>query len=115
MYLLILPFLQHVVIEMEVVKFNEEIFDALVNKGFKYCYSKTIADEEYPGQINIVLTPLKFRPDIRKLPEPYDTYFKLTEEPKQMASGIDNDTFVFINLKDTLLKEFYEQKNINHR
>lgn len=92
---------------MEVVRFNKEIFDVLIKCGFKYCYSRTIADEEYPGQIIIVLTPVKSRPDIGKFPKSYDTCFKLKDEPKQMATRIDTNTFVYINLNNTILKECY--------
>lgn len=31
-----------------------------------------------------------------------------------MAAGIDEDTTVFINLNDTLIKEYYEQASTNH-
>ena len=100
---------------MKVVIFNREILDALIRCGYRYCYSKTVTDEQAVGQVSIFLTPIGSRPNIRNLPLRYDTYYDLAEEPEQMARGIDEDTAVFVNLNDTLLKECYEQENFDHR
>lgn len=99
---------------MKLVEFNTEIFNVLLECGFRYCYSKTVVDEQSPDQIKIVLTPLPYKPDIRKLPKGYDTYFNLKHEPKQMAEGIDNGTFVYIDLDDTLIKACYGKENIDN-
>ena len=99
---------------MRVVAFNQEIFDVLVRCGFRYCYAKTVVDEEKAGQVNILLTPVGPKPNIRRLPVQHDTYYKINQEPKQMADGIDADTAVLINLNDTLLKESYGKENTDH-
>jgi hypothetical protein len=100
---------------MKLIIFNREILEALIRCGFRYCYSKTVADEQLAGQVSIFLTPVSLVPNIRNLPSRYDTYYDLAEEPGQMAMGIDEDTAVFINLDDTLLKECYEQDYFDHR
>jgi hypothetical protein len=79
-------------------------FNALILCGFRYCYSKTVVDE-LADRVSIYLTPVYSKPDIHKLPFIYDTYFILTEEPRQMAKGIDIYTNVLVNLSGTLLKE----------
>ena len=99
---------------MGVVRFNQEIFEALTRCGFQYCFSKTVCSEALHDQVSIFLTPIVSEPNIRNLPVGFDTYFDLIEEPEQMMTGIDNDTTVFINLNDTLLKECYEQEHIDH-
>lgn len=93
---------------MKVVRFNQEIFDVLTECGFLYCYSKTVTSETTPGKVSIFLTPVGPEPDSRVLPAEYDSYYSLTEEPQQMINVKDENTDVFINLNDTLLKECYE-------
>ncbi len=99
---------------MEVVRFNNEIYELLIKCGFRYCCYKTIVNYASPIQISIILTPVRSNPALFNISRKYDAHFYLTHKPQQMADGIDDDTPVYIDLNHTLLKECYEQENTDH-
>ncbi|HUH32464.1 MAG TPA: hypothetical protein VLZ28_00845 [Daejeonella sp.] len=69
----------------------------LIERGYTYCLAKTQTTFKATASVNITLTPVKVKPKLESLPAGYDTYFKITREPMQMACGID-DTEVYITL-----------------
>lgn len=91
----------------------------LIERGYTYCLAKTQNVSKANASVNITLTPIKIKPQLENLPAGYDTYFKITREPMQMACGID-DTEVYISLdlkhgkdriQDERLSENLGQKN----
>lgn len=76
------------------------LLDFLTHQGYKYFLSKTmVADTPKGFSVKIMLTPVVNRPDIRSLPQGFDTYFQITKEPRQMAQGID-DTEITVRLSE---------------
>ena len=69
----------------------------LIERGYTYCLAKTQNISRVDASVKITLTPIKIKPQLDSMPPGYDTYYKLTREPMQMACGID-DTEVYISL-----------------
>jgi hypothetical protein len=69
----------------------------LIERGYTYCLAKTNTISKAEASVNITLTPVKVKPELDSMPPGYDTYFKITREPMQMACGID-DTEIYISL-----------------
>ncbi|WP_121810299.1 hypothetical protein [Mucilaginibacter kameinonensis] len=76
-----------------------ELLDILISQGFRYCLSRTTSIFGDDADLCITLMPVKRAPSLKKLPERYDTYFKIDEEPRQMAMGID-ETIVLVDLSE---------------
>ena len=82
------------------------LLEFLTRQGYKYFLSKTVATDINEGySVQIMLTPVVNRPDIRSLPEGFDTYFQINREPRQMARGID-DTKITVRLSEDDRKAF---------
>jgi len=77
----------------------------LILQGYKYCLSKTTNIQHTDASVCITLTPVKFRPVTRFLPQGYDTWFSIMREPLQLAGGVD-DTEVLVNIDGTELQKF---------
>lgn len=76
------------------------LLEFLAHQGYRYFLSKTTVTDTAEGfYIQIALTPVVTRPDIRSLPEGFDTYFQINKEPRQMAQGID-DTEITVRLSE---------------
>ena len=69
----------------------------LIERGYTYCMAQTQNITKADAYVAITLTPVKIKPELESLPNGYDTFFKITREPMQMACGID-DTEVYISL-----------------
>lgn len=70
------------------IPFTPQLLGDLIEKGFNYM----LATIPYPAGIDdapIVLKPVKALPVLQNLPAGYQTYYKITREPLQMACGID--------------------------
>ncbi|MBD1363052.1 hypothetical protein IDJ77_04445 [Mucilaginibacter sp. ZT4R22] len=76
-----------------------KLLNGLVSQGYRYCYSKTTAIVGDDANICITLVPVKTEPSLINLPEKFDTYFDLAEEPVQMALGVD-ETIILVDLVD---------------
>jgi hypothetical protein len=83
------------------------LLNFLIKKGYKYCLSKTTCIESEHASVSINLTPVKKEPNLKRLPKSYDTYFDITDEPKQMAAGVD-DTLVVMKLVHSDMIDFNE-------
>jgi hypothetical protein len=69
----------------------------LIERGYTYCLAQTQTISKAGAYVGITLTPVKVKPELEGMPFGYDTYFRITREPMQMACGID-DTEVYIKL-----------------
>lgn len=88
------------------------LLEFLARQGYKYFLSKTmVIDKSDDFSIQIMLTPVVNRPDLRSLPEDFDTYFQINKEPRQMAEGID-DTQIMVRFSEDDRKLF-ETLNLN--
>lgn len=83
-----------------IIPLTPRIVGYLIEKGYAYVLATTNehADE---GTITITLFPVKERPSLESLPEGIETYYQITQEPMQMACGIDNITTVVIDLPES--------------
>lgn len=67
----------------------------LIERGFTYCLSKTLVKTD--GQFSeIILTPIKAKPEPGYLSSAYDACYDITREPITMAAGIDQ-TKIYIS------------------
>jgi hypothetical protein len=93
------------------------LLDFMVDQGYQYLLSKTENINRPEASVQITLTPVIQRPQLRRLPRDFDTYFRLTKEPRIMANGID-DTRILVSLspedvailKQTLLNKYSKQQ-----
>jgi len=83
----------------------------LIERGYTYCLAKTQVVSKTDASVNITLTPVKVKPELETMPTGYDTYFKITREPMQMACGID-DTEVYISLDLKQPKSRYQTERV---
>ena len=80
----------------------------LIERGYTHCLAKTQVVSKTDATVSITLTPVKVKPQLENMPLGYDTYFKITREPMQMACGID-DTEVYISLDLKQTKNRFQQ------
>ena len=68
----------------------------LAAKGYTHCFSKkTFVCGD--ADLCITLTPVNYTPGFCELPEDYDSCYKITDEPVQMAKGIEH-TLVLVDM-----------------
>ncbi|MBD1367090.1 hypothetical protein IDJ77_24985 [Mucilaginibacter sp. ZT4R22] len=84
---------------------TRSVVSFLVLEGYTYCLSKTSNISKAYASVCITLTPVKRRPDVRKLPEGYDTYFNIMKEPLLLAEGVD-DTEVIVNVEHVEIAKY---------
>ena len=76
------------------------ILGSLIEQGYTYMLAKTENVIKDGTSVSIKLTPVKYKPRLEELPLEYDTYFKITREPMQMACGVDDTEIILINVKE---------------
>ena len=81
------------------VQLTPPILDYLIEQGYTYCLSRTQSINKGSTDVTITLTPVTGRPRLETLPSGYDTYFNITQEPKQMAQGVD-ETEILVDLEE---------------
>jgi len=86
----------------------------LIERGYTYCLAKTQVVSKTDASVNITLTPVKVKPELESMPAGYDTYFKITREPMQMACGID-DTEVYISLDLKQTKSRFQKEHTDEK
>ncbi|MDB5009322.1 MAG: hypothetical protein JWR67_2711 [Mucilaginibacter sp.] len=86
------------------IEITRSLLNFLIDRGYNYCLSRTVCIENYNADISITLTPVKYKPLLKKLPLAYDTFFAIKEEPMQMAEGID-ETIIWVDLDEDMVKE----------
>lgn len=75
------------------IPFTPQLLGDLIEKGYTYM----LADTEVTQQtdVTIVLKPVREKPDLNQLPAGYETFYKITREPMQLAcNGTDASTMV---------------------
>lgn len=79
------------------IPLTPRIIGYLIDKGYGFVLAKTV---EHPvdGTVTITLLPARQKPSLENLPQDFETYYHITQEPMQMACGIDNTTTVVIDL-----------------
>lgn len=82
-----------------IIPLTPRILGYLIEKSYTHVLSKTVEHED-DGTITITLVPVKEKPSLEVLPDGFDTYYQITQEPMQMACGIDNTTTVVIDLPE---------------
>ncbi len=73
----------------------------LIEQGYTYVLAKTKNVIKKDTSVSITLTPVKNKPRLEELPLEYDTYFKITREPMQMACGIDDTEILLIQPEES--------------
>jgi PAS domain S-box-containing protein len=81
------------------IPFTPQLLGDLIEKGYTYMLSNTNVDQL--TDVTIVLKPVREKPDVGHLPQGYETYYKITREPMQLAC----------NGTDTIIKVDYETIN----
>lgn len=81
------------------IQLTPSILDYLIEQGYKYCLSNTQSIDKGNTDVTITLTPVTWRPRLETMPLEYDTYFNITQEPRQMAWGVD-ETEILVDLND---------------
>lgn len=76
-----------------------ELLDRLIGRGYRYCLSRTTSIVGEDADTCITLLPVKEEPSLIALPKPFDTYFSIGVEPRQMAMGIE-ETIILVDLSD---------------
>ena len=83
---------------------SPQLLQFLILQGYRYCLSKNsrkLSDDL--GVICIILRPVRLPPMSIRLPDDYDEYYMISEEPRRLANGIDG-VLTLVNLdKITLL------------
>lgn len=70
------------------IPFTPQLLGDLIEKGYTYMLANINADQL--TDMAIVLKPVREKPDLSRLPAGYETFYKITREPMQLAcNGID--------------------------
>ncbi|MDF3076218.1 MAG: hypothetical protein K0S09_107 [Sphingobacteriaceae bacterium] len=69
-----------------------QLLGELIEKGYKYTAAQT--HNLSNGTIKILLKPLREKPQLTLLPAGFDTYYRITREPLQMACGVDGTSIM---------------------
>ena len=98
------------------IPLTTRILGYLIEKGYAFILAKTEENSEL-GTVNITFRPVREKPALNMLPDGYQTYYHITQEPLQMACGVDNTTIVLIdlpldeNLPDLLPEDIMEDNS----
>ncbi|MDB5128045.1 PAS domain S-box protein [Mucilaginibacter sp.] len=71
------------------IPFTPQLLGDLIEKGYTYVLSSTFADPELEEASNIILKPVREKPKLINLPDGFNTFYKITREPMQLACGVD--------------------------
>ena len=81
-----------------------ELLESLINQGYRFCLSRTTTILGEDADVCITLLPVKRAPLLKNLPQKFDTFFKISEEPRLMATGID-ETIILVDLSEINIME----------
>ena len=76
-----------------------ELLERLISQGYRYCLSRTMAIIGEDADVCITLTPIKKEPSLKDLAQPFNMYYHISEEPKQMAISA-GDKIVMVDLSE---------------
>ncbi|GGH16957.1 PAS domain-containing protein [Mucilaginibacter phyllosphaerae] len=71
------------------IPFTPQLLGDLIEKGYTYVLANTTSTEE---NAHITLKPVREKPKLSGLPDGFDTFYKITREPMQLACGVDGVT-----------------------
>jgi PAS domain S-box-containing protein len=71
------------------IPFTPQLLGDLIEKGYTYVLASSGADVASEDATNLVLKPVKNKPGLNSLPEGFETFYKITREPMQLACGVD--------------------------
>jgi PAS domain S-box-containing protein len=71
------------------IPFTPQLLGDLIEKGYTYVLSSTFAGPELEEASNIILKPVREKPKLINLPDGFNTFYKITREPMQLACGVD--------------------------
>lgn len=71
------------------IPFTPQLLGDLIEKGYTYVLANIADDPESAEASNIVLKPVRRKPKLHSLPDGFNTFYKITREPMQMACGVD--------------------------
>lgn len=78
-------------------KLTPRLLGFLIKRGYKFFLSQTSSINQDDANIGISLKPVKKHPLLQKLPQPFQTYYNIIQEPVQMAFGVFN-TLITVEL-----------------
>ncbi|HEY9197411.1 MAG TPA: PAS domain S-box protein [Mucilaginibacter sp.] len=95
------------------IPLTPELLGNLIEKGYTYLLVN-INNQLTDDAVTITLMPVKEKPRLNNLPHGYETFYKITREPMQLACGVDNN-HIFIEYptideaitKDDLFEDRY--------
>jgi PAS domain S-box-containing protein len=70
------------------IPFTPQLLGDLIEKGYTYVLASSFAGSELEVS-NIILKPVREKPKLINLPDGFNTFYKITREPMQMAYGVD--------------------------
>jgi PAS domain S-box-containing protein len=76
------------------IPFTPQLLGDLIEKEYTYMLANTNANQL--ANVTIVLKPVREKPDLNHMPEGYETFYKITREPMQLACSV-NDTIVMVD------------------
>ncbi|MGY4536002.1 PAS domain S-box-containing protein [Mucilaginibacter sp. UYNi724] len=74
------------------IPFTPQLLGDLIEKGYTYVLASTHDDPSSPAASNMVLKPVREKPKLNNLPDGFNTFYKITGEPMQLACGVDGVT-----------------------
>ncbi|MET3978418.1 PAS domain S-box-containing protein [Mucilaginibacter sp. UYP25] len=74
------------------IPFTPQLLGDLIEKGYTYVLASTHDDPSSPAASNMVLKPVREKPKLNNLPDGFNTFYKITREPMQLACGVDGVT-----------------------
>jgi PAS domain S-box-containing protein len=87
------------------VPLTPELLGNLIEKGYSYLLvniNSQLTDEA----VTITMMPVKQKPVLNNLPDGYETFYKITREPMQLACGVDSSNiFIEYHTLDSTITE----------
>ncbi|MBK0377974.1 PAS domain-containing protein [Mucilaginibacter segetis] len=72
------------------IPLTSQLIGDLIEKGYTYMLANTSVDNT--DATTLVLKPIREKPHLNNLPDGFETFYKITREPLQLACGIENTT-----------------------
>lgn len=94
------------------IPLTPELLGDLIEKGYTHLLVN-INSQLTNDAVIIVMMPVKQKPALNNLPEGYETFYRITREPMQLACGVDNSN-IFIEYH-TLDSSITEEKLFDDR
>lgn len=70
---------------------TSQLLGDLIEKGYTYMLVKVMMSQQADETVDITLVPIKQKPELNKLPANFETFYRITREPMQLACGAGNN------------------------